>query len=332
MVDRLTLLDLQKQKNPDGSSALIAEVLDQMCPFFQDGPVARSNGKVSHRTTYRTALPTVSFVELNQGTPRSKSGTKQKVDTMGMINVFSDADARWALIDGAGVAAYRRNEDRAFLQSIAQKLENTIIYGDELTSPLAFTGFAKRTGSLATSIQGSQVRSMGTVSGGDGTSIYVVDWGEDGCQFIIPPDGENGTEGGIKAENHDKVLVSDPDGNQFFAFVTEFTVLLGLTVKDPRHVGRLANIDLSDSLLDSPTQGNLLQSLGILIDMMPAVGGTNRVLYAPREIVAAFNKQAENKSNLMLTMDMYLGKKVPHYRGYPLRPSDQVSKAESTVS
>lgn len=330
--DRGTLLDIAKRKDPDGSIAMIYEVLNQKNPILQDAPAFPSNAPMAQRVTLRSSLPTVQFAKFNQGTTRSKSSVKQRVDTIGFIDGLSEVDCRLVKVSGrAAVNAHRDSEDKAFVEAMNQLVALTVLYGDELTSPQSFTGLAPRLNALATDIAGPQVRSLGTVVGGDGTSIYVVDWGEDGCHMIYPKDGEN-VAAGLSIEDKGEQPVQDPESKTFYAEVTQFNWLVGLTVKDPRRINRLCNIDTSDANLEFPTQGSLVMSLIDMWAAMPSKTGFNRVLYTHREIAAAFHKQALNKTNVALSIQEYLGEPMAHFMGCPIRTLDQMSKAESTVS
>ena len=327
--DRGTLLDVAKQTDPNGMPAQIIEVLEEQNPILMDAPAFPANAPMGNRVTLRSSLPDVHYTKVNQGTVRSKSSTEQRVDTMGILVGLSEVDRKMIEVLGEGrYNAYRRGEDLAFAEAMGQRNATTMLYGDELTADAEFTGLAPRLNALATSITGSQVHSAGAVVGGDGTSIYVVDWGERTAHVIYP----EGSTAGVKTMNHGKQRVTDAAGNPFMADVTEHILTAGLTVKDPRHIGRLANIDISDANLASPTQGNLIEKLIDLLTPMPNPGGAQRVLYCHHKIEAAWYKQALNKSNAALSIRDYLGKPMLHFWAYPIRRLDRISASETDVS
>lgn len=329
--DRATLLDIAKAQDPNGAPALIIEILSQMNPILQDAPAYASNAKMAERTTLRSSLPTVQFAQLNKGTVRSKGSYRQVVDTIGFLDGMSEVDCRLQKIEGeAAIRAYRDAEDKGFLEALNQKVALTMLYGDELYDPQSFTGLAPRLTTTATAITGSQVKSMGSVTGSDGTSIYVVDWGRQGAHITYPMNGTG--VAGVESRDLGEIRVNDADSNPLMAYVTQYNWLVGLAVKDPRHIARLANIDISDAGLEFPTQGTLWNALTDVITGMPSPMGMQRVLYTHRNIEAAFWKQAQNKSNNLITTREYLGEPVAHFRGWPIRSLDQMSAAESTVS
>lgn len=327
--DRGTLLDVAKQTDPNGMPAQIVEVLEEQNPILKDAPAFPSNSPLGNRVTLRSSLPDVHYTRVNQGTVRSKSSTEQRVDTMGILVGLSEVDRKMMKIIGEGrYNAYRRGEDLAFVEAMGQRNATTMLYGDELVDDAEFTGLAPRLNNLSTAITGSQVHSAGSVSGGDGTSIFVCDWGERTGHVIYP----EGSTAGIDTQNHGKQRVTDPAGNPFMADVTEHILTVGITIKDPRHFARLANIDISDANAASPTQGNLIEKLIDLLTPMPDPGGAQRVIYCHHRIEAAWYKQALNRANAALSIRDYLGKPMLHFWSWPIRRLDRISASESTVS
>lgn len=326
--ERRTLLDIARETDPKGRPAQIIEVLNQTNPILQDMPAFPSNAPMGNTVTMRTGLPTVAFTKINQGSTRSKSASEKRVDTMGILDGLSEVDSKMrAVIGAARFDAHRRKEDDSFVEAMAQTAALTLFYGNEKTNEASFTGLAPRLNTLASVATGSQVwDSDAAGTGGDLTSIYVVDMGEKGAHLIYPEGSTAGMTSGDKGE----VRVTDIDGNPMMAYVSSFLWTLGLSIEDPRHIGRLANIDVSTALADTGL------ALGMdLIDVltsMPDQGGMTRVAYCAKRIVAAFYKQAINKSNASLTIRDYLGKPTPYFWDVPLRACDQISLTESQVS
>ena len=328
-MNRMTLLDFAKSKDPDGTQAQVIELMNEFSPILQDGPAFPSNAPYGNRTTLRRTLPTVGTAKINKGVTRSKSQTDQRVDTIGFFGGRSEVDARIRKVEGdAAYASKRADEGRAFSEALIQTVTNNFFYGDVRSDEASFDGILPRMSALATAQTGSQVVNHGTVTSSDGCSIAIVDWGKDACHFIFPPN----TVAGLDVQDLGDISVDDEDGNPFQAGTQLFEWFVGVAVKDPRHIGRLANIDLSDSLLDTPTVGKIFDGVEKILARMPNEGSANRVLYCPIALYAGFLKQARSVSNLALSMGEYLGKPNPMIWGYPLRRSDQMSTSEATVS
>jgi hypothetical protein len=336
----LTIVDLMKGLDPTGLKLMpVVEVLNQINAPLQDGPITASNALLGHRINLRSALPTTSIGQINKGVVRSKATTEQRNEQMAMFVNRSTIDARQEDILGTALFnGERANQDRAAVESMSQYVANQFAYGNGTTvQGGGFDGLATRMSALNTpapGTNGSQVWSMGTVVGGDGTSIFIVDWhSEMGVHWIYPA---NSTTGGLKIDDKGKnVPIIDSDGtNSYFAAVTEYQWSIGIAVEDPRRIARLANIDTSDANLGGlATQGLLINSLIDILNYMPSSLGFNRVMYAHARVLAAWQKQIIGKTApLFLTLAEYLGENVPHFNGIPVRRLDQISLSESTVS
>ena len=329
-MDRLTLLDVAKQTDPDGAPAVVAEILQQMNPILEDAPAFASNAPTGNRVTMRSALPQVGFSKVNQGSVRSKGATEQRTDTIGLVAGLSEVDSKLRKIVGeAAFSKARWLEDQGFLEAYSQLISSTMLYGDEKLNDAAFTGLIPRLSTLnVTDLTKSIVgkNSASTVGG----SIVVVDWGERGAHLIYPPN----TTAGLDVRDKGEMRVTDTDGNPMMAYVTAYDAAIGLSVRDPRHIGRLGNIDVTTGV-----DTNMLMLLGTasvsgLLDIlaaMPPQNGMNRVAYCPQRIYAVFMKQALNKSNANITIREYLGKLTPYFWDVPVRRLDQASIVETVL-
>jgi hypothetical protein len=330
--DRLTLYDFHKAQNPDGTAANIVEILAQENPAVQDAPIFPSNAEMGHRVTIQRSLPSVATAKVNKGITRSKGTTEQLTDAIGYWAARSEVDPRIRKLQGDAAYIARRNaENRMFAEAMSQAVCNALFYGNQATDEAAFDGFMPRMASLnATSFIDPFVLSMGSVTGSDGCSIAVVDWGKDACKLVYPMK-YSGSKG-LEIEDLPDRDGEDVDGRSMRVDVTEFHWFTGLAVEDRRHMARLANIDLSDALLASPTQGWLLDELEKILSYMPPPGSATRVMYGPTFLEPGWRKQARSRANQALTIEDYLKKQTVHVWGVPFRPVRQLSVAESVVS
>lgn len=334
---RITFLDFMKATDPTGKRIMtVAEVLNQNNPALQDGTILPSNADLGHRVTLRTGLPVVSTGKINKGVPRSKSTTEQRTESMALFVGRSEIDVRNKKMFGqAKYNMKRASEDLTFSESFAQFITQTFLYGSINGDEASFNGIATRTPALQTpgpGVGASQVWSNGTVTGGDGASMFICDWGERGVHWIYPQ--EDAKNGGLEVDDKGETPVADVDGNPFFADVTEFDWSIGIAVEDPRRIARLANIDVSDANLGTGmVQGRIADRLLQILGRMPPKAGYNRIIYAPVGIITAFQSQVSNVgAGVPLTLEQYLGEKIPHYMGNPIRQLDQASMSESTIS
>jgi len=343
-MERKNLLDLAQAMNPDGKIADCAEVLVESNPIVEDMPMFPSNAAMSNRVTIRSSNPTVSRGKLNQGLSRSKARKRQRVDTIGMYVGRSEFDSRTPWFVGSdNFERERGQEEDAFLEEFSQTIAYDIIYGDEAIYESGMTGLQPRLETAATAKTGSQVaKHHGSPSGNDYTSIYVVDWGERACHGIYPMNAPDGTaaENGVDVQDRGIMDVLDAESNPFPAYVTDFLWFIGISVRDDRHIARLANIDVSQALADTTTL--LVDSLIPMLARMPKGSGFTRVAYCSTNIKIALELQLKRmesanatyaaKSTLGLSLQEYLGAPTLHVHGVPFRDVDQISEAESTIS
>ena len=329
--NRMGFADFAKSKDPNGAQAQVIELMNQLQPVLEDAYAEPANAPYGNRTTLRRSLPAVGTAKLNKGVVRSKSTTDQRTDAIGYFAGRSEVDARFREIEGVAAYAKKRlDENAAFEEALAQAVTQAFFYGNIATDEASFDGLAPRMNALnqGTSLLDSQVWSMGTPGGGDTCSLFVCDWGERALKMGFPPN----TVAGLAMKDLGDISVNDDDGNPMQAGVSLYDWFVGVILKDPRHVARLANIDLSDALLDAPTQGKIFDKIEQIFSLMPNPGASQRVIYCPLRLYAGFLKQARTVSNLALSMGEYFGQPTPMMWNYPLRRSDQLSITEGTVS
>jgi hypothetical protein len=323
----MNLVDIAKREDPSGVLAKIAEILNESNDIVKDMPMMPSNAPFGHRVTMRSSLPSVAFSKINKGVSRSKGSTKQQVDTIGMLVAMSEVDAKLkdVVVD---FEAKRHSDDAAFLESFTQEVASTIVYGNELTEEDGFTGLSERMDALQTSsYTSSYVKGHHSSPGSDMTSIYVCDWGPNGVHGIYPPAFGSG---GLAVDDLGKQRVQDDNSAWLTAFVTEYKWYVGLSVEDPRHIARLANIDISQAKDD--TAVSLVKNLGEVFDGMAARNGMRRVAYCRRELLTAIRNQVYEKANLTVSIAEYLGELRPFVHGVPLVAVDQISATETELS
>lgn len=334
----LTFIDFFKQVAPDGKTLMpVAETLNQVNSVLQDGPMTPSNAMLGHRITVETALPTVSLGKFDQGIQLSKGTTEQRNEAMALFTSANQIDNKYRKPYGPKFDQFRFQKDRPHIRAMSQQVALHTVYGEQgaQIDEGSFDGFAVRMGSLqqpAPGSAGSQVWSHGSVTGGDGTSIYIIDWHADmGAHFIYP---ELDANGGLEVKNFENWIATDKDGTQYSASRSEFYWAIGVAVENPNHIARLANVDVSDANLGGlATQGYLIDDIINIVSYMPSADGFNRVMYVHPRILAAWRKQISSRGpSVVLTMDQYLGQLTPHFDGIPVRRLDRIAINEGTVS
>jgi len=320
-----TLADHAKERDKDGKTSQIVEILAQANEMLDDMLWKEGNLVTGERTSIRTGLPTTYWRQMNQGTPTSKATSAQIDEQCAILNARSHVDQDIAELNGE-VGPFRMNESEAFVEAMSQEMASTLIYGSA-ANPEEFVGFANRFGDLGANNAQNIIDAGGT--GSDNTSIYLVGWGERTCHGIFP----KGSTAGLTHEDLGLDDVEDSNGNVYRAYKDLFKWKAGLVVKDWRYVVRIANIDVSVLIAD-PTGAttNLIQEMLRAIHRLPTRTGIKPAFYANRTVKEMLDIQAMEKGNLQLAMGNEEGKEKLMLRGIPIRTLDALTEAEAQVT
>lgn len=332
----LTLGEWATRLDPGGKPAAVIELLGQTNEMLTDMLWMQCNDGAGHKTTVRTGLPTATWRLLNYGVVKSKSTTAQVRDSTGMLEAYSEIDKALADLNG-NTAEFRMGEDMAFIESMNQGMQGTVVYGNTTTTPERFTGLAPRFSSLSAPNGGNIVNAGG--SSNTNTSIWLIGWGQNTCHGLFP----KGSKAGLQVRDLGEVPLYDANNNTYQGYRTHFKWDCGLTVRDWRFVVRIANINVTAGAV---TTSNLVNTLIAAVNKLPFVsaagnspppGGTkpgqvNTAFYCNRTVRAALDIQAMAKTNNFLTIETRDSKPYTAFRGIPIRICDQITNAEGNVS
>ena len=323
-----TLVDLAKKQDPGGAIANVVEVLSKTNPILQDMAWKEGNLPTGHRITSRSALPSVGWRRFNEGIAASKGSTEQVDETCGSLEGLSKVDTGLAELSG-NKAAFRADEDNAFVQSFNIEVARSVFYESTKNSPERIHGLSPRMDSTLGNPAAAQIiKADATASGSDQASIWLIGWSPDSVFGIFP----KGTKAGLESDDLGKQLVRDAAGKEYTAWVTSWKWRLGLCVRDFRYVVRICNIDTSALTPDAATGANLVMSMQDAIAALQDMTSCNPVFYMNRTLFSAFNKQLMGKSSNFLEYVERGGRRVPHYLGVPITVVDALTNAESVVS
>lgn len=332
----LTLGEWATRLDPGGKPAAVIELLGQTNEMLTDMLWMQCNDGAGHKTTVRTGLPTATWRLLNYGVVKSKSTTAQVRDSTGMLEAYSDIDKALADLNG-NTAEFRMGEDMAFIESMNQGMQGTVIYGNTTTSPERFTGLAPRFSALSAPNGGNIVNAGG--SSNTNTSIWLIGWGQNTCHGLFP----KGSKAGLQVRDLGEHPLYDANNNVYQGYRTHFKWDCGLTVRDWRFVVRVANVNVTAGAV---TTSNLVNTLITAVNKLPFVsaagnspppGGTkpgqvNTAFYCNRTVRAALDIQAMAKTNNFLTIETRDSKPYTAFRGIPIRICDQIGNSEANVS
>lgn len=313
----------------------IVEALHILTPFMQDANVMSANKGTKHVVGVRTGLPSVTWGALYQGIPQSKGNYTQVEDTTGFVEGLSAVDERLLKLYGEKANAMRRSEGIGFLEAISQEVSSSIWYSDVNVNGKKFHGLGARYNTLANPcvVDGGGV-------GSDCASIWMVTHG-DGHTSMITPEGVGA---GVTQEDMGRQRVTDANGDPYYVREEKFEQHVGITVKDWRSTGRVANIDVSDALAGTVDVYGLIRSLYYALngrrhykfdsEGKPADGRT--VIYMNRTMLEVLDMLATNNgasdSFVRLRPMELQGQEVMSWRGVPIREDDSLLTSEAAIS
>ncbi len=337
----LTLAEWATRLDAGGKPASVIELLGQTNEMLTDMLWMQCNDGTGHKTTVRTGLPNATWRLLNYGVQKSKSTTAQVRDATGMLEAYSDIDKALADLNG-NTAEFRMGEDMAFVESMNQTEQYTVIYGNTAANPERFTGLAPRYTSLSAA-NGQNIVDAGG-SGSTNTSIWLIGWGQNTVHGLFP----KGSTAGLSVRDLGEVPLYDANNNVYQGYRTHFKWDCGMSLRDWRFVVRIANVNVTAGAV---TTSSLLNQLIAAINKVPfisaagnspppgAPGGTitrpgqvNWSFYCNRTVRTALDVQAMAKANTFLTIETRDGKPYTAFRGIPIRIVDQISNAEARVT
>ncbi len=340
----ITLVDLAKREDPDGTPAEIAETLTQQNAALEDMPWVESNMRTGHRSTIRVGLPTITTRRYNQGVAPSKSATDQIVDGISMLEGQSFIDV--ALLENSGdPSATRKEEGSSFVEAMSQKKGELLFYGSETDDNTEYNGFGVR----YTTLSDQQVLDGYDAGlGGDTTafaSIWLIVWAP-GKIFGIYP---RGSVGGMRHKDLGEMMVNvdatstatsqDLGTPKMLAHGDQYRWDCGLVCRDRRYAVRIANVSVIDAKAlafsqDLTEYATALQYLMMeAMHIPPSLEGGRAVFYMNRGLAVAFDKMgmASANANIYRTED-FNGRMVMSFRGIPIKKMDQLIVGEGLIS
>lgn len=328
--EALTLSDLKKRLNPDGSVAFIVEALEQSNPILKDIQWIEGNLKTGNVTTVRTMLPTPSIRMINRGVRRGKSRTKQVQDTCMILEDRSVVDVELLALQ-KDKERFRASEDAAFVQGFSNYVAEQTFYGDTATEPGTFNGISVRYNEYGgkRGETGYQVISAGTPGSGTNTTAYFIGWGAKHTVGIYP----EGTIAGLKMRDLGEQTVTDADNLEYQALATLFTWKCGLAVQNIRSNALLRNINVANlTSLTAAQKLDLMNNLTYTKNRIQNLesGDKKVVLYVSQSLYDFFETYMNDKNNVFVTQQT-LANAMPQlfFKGIPVKKCDAISETET---
>ncbi len=330
----LTLADWAKRLDGQGRvSQDIVELLSQSNEILDDQVWRQGNQTTGTRLVMRTGLPTAFWRLFNEGVAISKSRTAQVDERCGMLEAWSEIDAKLAELDG-DVNATRLSEAIAFIEAMNQEYASTLFYGNQSVSQEEFTGFSIRY-SDTTAANGRNII-LGGGAGLDNSSIWLIGWGDHSAYGIFP----QASKAGLQHVNEGKVTIEtaggSAEGRRLEVYREHWHWDCGLALKDWRYVARIPNIDVSLLVANGASAADLTNLMIKALHRLPknSQKSTKRAFYMNATCFEFLDIQRREdvKDGGQLAYSVVDGVAQMSFRGIPIRQVDALTEAEALVA
>lgn len=302
-----TFRDLASGRTPQGLvDRAVVDMMAQENPLLQDVLWKECNKGREDFVTIRTGMPEAVTRAFYEGWTGTKGSKKQVTNACCRVSTGIEFD--WALYQqDKDKQAFLSDEQRAHSSVMGDKAAGLLVYGDTKDDPKGINGFAKTfseygavTGSGMVTDDakaafycfnaGKAAEAGSSASTIARRSIFLVGWGARSAHGIYP----EGTQAGIKIDQLECQTIRLADGSNLKMGLQEMNWWLGLNIRDFRHCGRIANINVMSDPMDAntPDVGLLLRRL---VSRVKSNGVTQR-LYCSRLVFEHVAMQLERKT------------------------------------
>lgn len=228
--------------------------------------------------------------------------------------------------------AWRLRKDQGFMRGLARTAVKTVFYGDRASDSRDALGLANLVvpGSEAF---GDRIINAGGTTADKQTSIWLINWRPDGMYLFYPQGGEGP---GLSVRDMGEQYVTDKNGKDFLAMVTEFGWDIGVALYDPECVARISNIDTTklSKKNSTATSADLIDLMTQAVEMMPDDNSGKLAFYMNDTLRSVLRRQIANKDNVFLSMGEVAGREVIKFGDIPVHKlgSDVLLNTEAVLS
>lgn len=322
------MFDVANAIDPQGQVAAVVEILNQTNEMIPDMTYMEGNLTTGNRSVIRTGLPSATWRKYYGGVQPDKSTRAQVTDSCGMLEAYAEIDVDLAKLSN-NVDEFRMQESTAFLESMTQDLQETLIYGNTEITPERTLGIMPRYNDSTANNSDSIIKAGG--AGADNRSILLVVWSPSTVFGMYP----KGSQAGIQVTDKGQVTIENADGSngRMEAYRTHFQLKAGLCVRDWRYIIRICNIDYSLLSADASTGANLPNLMFQALERVPNLGVGNPVFYMSRDVRTTLRQQlAHRVKDSTLEYKDVGGHRAFMFQEVPVRRVDRMGVDEALVS
>lgn len=335
----LTLADIMQGRRGDGSfDHEIVELFCQENPMLDDITIIQANDGTANRTTIRSGIPEPTWINYYSGVKPTKGAKTQVKDVAGRMRAMLEIDAD-LYNDTPDKDQFLQDELFTLTEGMAQAMAECLIFGKIANDPRAFNGLYNFYG--VAGADNNQYDSKdaahyvfsgkNAAQGGETfRSISLIGWSPSTITGFYP---QGHKSAGIQRGALRKVDTQDANGGIYQVMRQEITWDMGLSVKDYRYGGRIANID-SSTMLTNTAGVDYVELIHRLVSRVKNSARVKRAFYMSpdlwEKIQVLFYRKTQG--NAIQYADIQQRANTPVLLGIPVRLSDALEVDEQFVA
>lgn len=329
----LTLAELIKRENPDGSMAELTDIISKTTPIATDAVYQQCNNGTYHEDTRIVAKPTGTERAYGMGVAPHAGATEKVTENTCMLADMCIVDADLVKNEGVGKLA---QEEGLFLSGMLETHAGRLFDGNRSVYPLQINGINNRADYNVLSSAYVYDNAGGNCADAQThTSIYIIQWGPKKIVCLTPRN-----QGGKTVERtpYPITLITDPNDatKKFPAYQTWFSVNFGLFIYDPRCIKRICNISTvaaPNGTTQVPFDENILSDAVSDLEYQ----GAGAVIYCNRSILKQMVRRASERGNSQFQMEKGTSTAFPTagpivtFMGIPIRREDSITNIQDDI-
>ncbi len=238
-MSNLSLYDIITRNHNDALTGLVEDVTIYAPEFSQIPVIVRAG--TTYKTLARVALPSAGFRNLNQGISGSKSIYKQYVHEMFPLDVQIKVDELAYKADDGVTGDVLYQEGQGALQAVINKIGSQTYYGASGDG-----GFIGVRNQLLSTLENNPTATAITASAAQNTTTAYALWlNPQGVCYSVGKSGEVAFPPFQR-----QFITTDGAGNGYFAWVSNISAFIGLSVNSAESVFGVTGISNAAPLSD----------------------------------------------------------------------------------
>jgi hypothetical protein len=208
--------------------------------MLEDATQMEANNPNFHKSYISKILPAGTLRMVNRGITKEVAAGSAQVDNLVVIEARNELDELLINQAGKNGAKYRAQKDECFIEGLGQTIAHQLVYGTTLITGETTIDVDEIQGLSSRVILKTASNAVdGGGSGGDTSSVWVIEWGVGKVYLVYP----NGYTIGINKEDLGRLTVFDSSSRAYMAWVSLFKGAIGLVVEDTRAIQRICNVE-----------------------------------------------------------------------------------------